>query len=80
MILFQTKRDIFYIKNNIKNLYKVLKHIKSAFSNKRNMLLLLFAFKLIYIYSTFYIILLTSTLVILKPGFQSVVTVVNISM
>ena len=32
-VLFQTKRQILYIKNDIKNLYKVLKHIESALSN-----------------------------------------------
>ena len=33
VILFQTKRDILYIKNYIKYLEKVLKHNESALSN-----------------------------------------------
>ena len=33
MISFQTKRDILYVKNGIKHVWKVLKHIESSLSN-----------------------------------------------
>ena len=34
--MFETKRDIFYAKNDKENLLKVLKCIQSAFSNRRS--------------------------------------------
>ena len=38
IILFQTKRDILYVKSDIKNMWTVLKHIESALSNERSII------------------------------------------